>query len=749
MRADSGRNGFLGRPDGLSGTPASAGRAGEGGGPSRVSGGELGADAAQTGELPPVGAATTAEFLRVMADSGEAGGARDDDEDDGAPVPGVLVFRPRAGADVPRSEREGDARVDAPAIGDAPATGGAPTAAEAPGMTEPLPVLDARTHADTGEHASGGSGSGGGHRGTSRLHAALSGRAARLTLRVAGLALGVVVLVGGGFALGTRFGTQVVDRVFPSVAANRPQEQPRSVELADGYDGALTRRVAAAAADVTANALSAPSLDEATAGAIGGVLTSSGDVDAAYLTQEEYDRRQRLASGAGAGIGASFVDGDDGPVVALIAQGSPAQDVGLRPGDTVVALDGRRDALSAVELTDALAQAAGTDVELTWVSAAHGAGGASGAEETAATLRPSDEVTAPLVDARLEGETGVLTLLRLGTGVADGLAQAISDLTGRGATSFVLDLRDSAGDDLSEALRVASLFMEGGTVATATTRDGTERLDVIAGLHVTDAPLVLLVSNDTAGAAEILAGALQDHQRALVVGELTHGTGGTQALRTLSFGGALSYTTATYETPDGYAIQGQGIAPDLLASPTVTRAARLAAGPADDGQLKVAVDAARAWERDGSIAIEGLSNAPGPQTEAFDQARKALEEAQLRAAAAQVSAADAVGSTTGADTAGGQAAQGAGASAAGEPGEQTAQGGDAPIPAGDPESDARTPEDAAANQDAPADAQPAGEGDVPADAAADDVPAADEGLAAEPAADDEPAAPDAPAEARS
>ena len=770
-KGDSG--GLHGRLDGLLGRFADADRAGVAGGPSRVSGtsgvedargmgaegagktGELpavgGPDAAEMGELPAVDAAgaaktgelpvagglgaadadetgelpavradagTTAEFLRVApaeaadgsavegaADSADAGESAAGDADD-APVPGVLIFRPKGQAEEPVA---GSSPVSFVPAG--PAATSDDSAAETTAF-EPV----ARRRPGSFGAGKGGSGNGGDDgTGDSRLHAALSGRGARIVLRVAGAALGVVVLMGGGFALGARFGADVVDAVFPSVAANRPQEQLPAADLTDGYEGALSRRVAAAAADVEAGALMSPSLDEATAGAIGGVLASAGDVDAAYLTQEEYERYQRLAAGSNVGIGASFVDGERGPVVALVSQGSPAEEAGLRPGDVIVAVNGDRDDLpSAAGLADLLAGEAGIQVELTWVrppvnagevavspgagddaaatpddgnaAAASDGGAAAGAGEpedavaadgiahhsdadgdatdgegdgpegaaagnaaageptqdgaqagaasevapveTTATLRLTEGATAPLVSGHLEGSTGVLTLLRFAPGVADELAAALSDLLESGATSFVLDLRDNPGGELFEAARVASLFMEGGTVAVATTREGEERLEVTPGLFVTDAPLTVLVSENTASAAEILAGGLQDHQRALVVGELTHGKGSSQTIRTLSFGGAISYTTAAYATPDGHEIQGQGIAPDLLVAPFGSVEGRLAAGIEGDAQLVTAVEAARAWEQGGTIAIEGLSNAPGPQQEAFDQAREARRAAR-------------------------------------------------------------------------------------------------------------------------
>ena len=612
-------------------------------------------DAGATGVLPTAGdrgadVEDTDAFMPVRA--GEEDAAADDD----APVPGVLVFRPsRHGSASPDETAGAGELVDVPPAGRAEKTDAFPPvgegfSAEATGSLSRRAAGNAVARACRNLFSRGAKAEGPADRGGKAARSSGGARfvppsdhaGLRRALWGIGLALGAVVLVGGGFALGTRFGDQVVDAVFPSVAANRPLPEAQTVELTDGYDGSLSRRVSAAAADVVAYALDAPSLDEVTAGAITGVLTSAGDMDAAYLTQEEYERYQRLAAGVSVGVGASFIDGRDGAVVALVGEGSPADEAGLTPGDTIVAVNGERRSWSSAELTDALAGEVGAQVELTWIgpdsqAAQEPAGADEGAEETTATMSLVDD-GAPIVASRLDGTTGILTLLRFAPGAADRLASAIDDLVQGGATSFVLDLRDNPGGELSEFIHVASLFMEGGTIATAATRDGVERLEVTPGLYVTDAPLVVLVSNNTASAAELLAGALQDHQRALIAGELTHGKGSSQTLRTLSFGGALSYTTATYETPDGTAIQHEGIAPDLLVAPASRTEERLAAsaqGQADP-QLTAAVGAALSWQQGGSVAIEGLSNAPGPQQEAFEQARTALESAREEAIAARV-----------------------------------------------------------------------------------------------------------------
>lgn len=242
----------------------------------------------------------------------------------------------------------------------------------------------------------------------------------------------------------------------------------------------------------------------------------------------------------------------------------------------------------------------------------------------AAQETDGDEPKEPTV---VEG-VGVVTVDRLGTGSAEAVARELDDLASRGVAGIVLDLRRASGGSMNEAAAVASLFLNGGTVAEVIAHDGSvERLAADASSRAYTGPLAVLVSTKTAGATEALTAALQDHQRALVVGEVTAGVGTVPTVKTLSFGGAVSYAVAEFRTPDGYVVDGRGLAPDLV----VPASTEDADDPESDGQLAAAVALVATWADDDSISVEGLTNAPGPQAEAVEQAR-ALEEA-LRSAA--------------------------------------------------------------------------------------------------------------------
>ncbi|MBM7000517.1 hypothetical protein I3I95_10400 [bacterium] len=477
------------------------------------------------------------------------------------------------------------------------------------------------------------------------------------------ISVGAVALLVGGFAAGVTRGQDVLRVVAPSVADDlAPQPVTVVEQLSDGYNGALARRVAAVAQDMSGVALETPSLDDATAGALGGLLGTLGN-GGEYLDQDDYEAWEARLSG--------------------------------------------------------------------------------------------DE---PVVGARLVGSVGVIRLTTFASGTADRVAAAAEDLLGRGATALVLDLRGCEGGLVDEGVRVASLFLRGGTVASERADDGVRTLDADAGLHLTDAPLAVLVSNDTRETAEVVTGALQDHRRALVVGDLTAGDGHLCVTRTLSFGGAVRYPVALFETPDDYAIEGAGVAPDLIVGmdkasrdqpepgegmpsdgpddratssndrdgahasssrdassaadvreATVTAPTSLtsavatlgatddadvtdakaaeaptsgdpaagqgsdtvadahadatdaAGAQADDGtrdaQLAAAIAAVRAWVASGSMNVEGLSNEPGPQRSAFAAARDALEAAPSDGQGATAAREEGGQQVTGAATTSADAAQ--------------------------------------------------------------------------------------------
>jgi carboxyl-terminal processing protease len=163
----------------------------------------------------------------------------------------------------------------------------------------------------------------------------------------------------------------------------------------------------------------------------------------------------------------------------------------------------------------------------------------------------------------LAGQVGYLELKAFPKWVPEELAAALEFLEAQGCQGLILDLRNNPGGYLEAALEIASLFLiEGKPVVQVVGRDRQARVINARGPGQ-DLPLVILVNKDTASAAEILAGALQDNQAALLVGTTTFGKGAIQTVFPLTNGGALKLTTDYYYTPGGQAIQGTGLKPDI------------------------------------------------------------------------------------------------------------------------------------------------------------------------------------------
>ncbi|NLG10347.1 MAG: PDZ domain-containing protein [Coriobacteriaceae bacterium] len=327
------------------------------------------------------------------------------------------------------------------------------------------------------------------------------------------------------------------------------------------------------------------SLDADTSTAIRALLESSGDQYARYFTKEELAEYQRMTRGEYYGIGIVLTARDELIRVLDVYPDSPAQEAGIKPDDILVAIDGVRKQWELSEATEAIHRDEGDQVTIIWMR--------DGQERTTPlTLR---SVTVPNCTWELQGDVGYIRLYRYREGSAEEIRTAVTELEKLGAGGFILDVRDNPGGLLSQSIDVTSLFVERGTVVEIETKNRIERKQV-SGKIATNKPLVYLVNSRSASASELVGAALQDHGRATIVGEKTFGKGTVQDMRELSFGGALKYTIAHYYSPDGVAIDGVGITPDIEVAPG-----------AEDPQLAAALDALRAMiGTDGTIDTGGV-----------------------------------------------------------------------------------------------------------------------------------------------
>ncbi|MFG2693838.1 S41 family peptidase [Kitasatospora sp. NPDC048407] len=281
------------------------------------------------------------------------------------------------------------------------------------------------------------------------------------------------------------------------------------------------------------------------------LVGASGDRWAAYLSPQQY---RDFTGGRYPGVGLTVERSADGPTeVAEVLPGSPAARAGIAAGDRLVSVDGVPAAqLPVTELVSRLrGGAAGSEVV---VGVQDGDGpvrelGLTRAELAAReveTDRPSPGVARIAVHAFTKGVAGQVRA------------------AAAGARGVVLDLRGNSGGLVEEAVGVASAFLDGGPVASYQARGEHRELTATPGGD-TAVPLVVLVDGGTMSAAELLAGALQDRSRAVLVGERTFGKGTVQQPSTLADGSVLELTVGRYQTPAGRSPDGTGVQPDVPA----------------------------------------------------------------------------------------------------------------------------------------------------------------------------------------
>ena len=296
-------------------------------------------------------------------------------------------------------------------------------------------------------------------------------------------------------------------------------------------------------------------------GAIEGMTNAVGDTGHTdFMTPAERAQRNDSLSGSYVGIGVRIEPDDAGqPRINAVFDGSPAEKAGLVPDDVIVAVDGKRtEGASMDDVASWVRGEAGSTVKIT---IRHGT---DGLERTVSITRADVPVQAVSWTMVPGTKTALIQLEQFSNGAADTMVKTLKDARAAGADRIVLDLRGNPGGYVNEAVGVASQFLTSGLVYVERNAQGqTTDHPVSAGGVATDLPLVVLVDGNTASAAEIVSGALQDAGRAKVVGETTFGTGTVLGEFDLSDGSALRVGTVEWLTPKGRRIWHEGIAPDV------------------------------------------------------------------------------------------------------------------------------------------------------------------------------------------
>ena len=297
--------------------------------------------------------------------------------------------------------------------------------------------------------------------------------------------------------------------------------------------------------------------------AIDGML-SSLDPHSGYLAPESFQDMQVDTKGAFGGLGIEVTQEDGFVKVVSPMDGTPAFEAGIKAGDFITHVDSEATlGLTLAEAVEKMRGPVGSEIVLTIVRV--------GETDPLEIIIVRDVIK--LTAAKVRSEDKVI-IIRVTTfneqttpNIKDGIKTQLSKLGGlKNITGFVLDLRNNPGGLLSEAISVTDMFLSKGEIVSTRGRienDG-ERYNATSGDLAEGKPIVLIINGGSASASEIVAGALQDHNRAIVMGTKSFGKGSVQSILPIGKEGAIRLTTARYYTPSGRSIQSLGVAPDII-----------------------------------------------------------------------------------------------------------------------------------------------------------------------------------------
>mgnify|MGYP000029019131 CR=1 FL=1 len=289
-------------------------------------------------------------------------------------------------------------------------------------------------------------------------------------------------------------------------------------------------------------------------------MLSELDPHSSYLDSDAYDSLRETTQGEFGGIGIE-VGLEDGQLTVITPiDDTPAERAGLRARDAILRIDETpTDRMSLQEAVDMMRGEPGSSIELTVISAGDGA-------PRTVTLAREIIRTESVKSELLSPGYGYLRVSQFQSRTGDQVLSALAELTEDGPLSgLVLDLRNNPGGVLQAAVDVADAFLDSGLIVYTDGRLADSKMSFSASRRTAapDVPLVILVNGGSASAAEIVAGALQDQRRGVVMGTESFGKGSVQQIMPLGNGEGLKLTTALYYTPNGRSIQAQGIEPDV------------------------------------------------------------------------------------------------------------------------------------------------------------------------------------------
>jgi carboxyl-terminal processing protease len=295
--------------------------------------------------------------------------------------------------------------------------------------------------------------------------------------------------------------------------------------------------------------------------AIREMLERLNDPYTRFMDPEEFRSMQIDTSGELTGVGIQLAQDEETKNLVVISpiEDSPAFTAGILAQDVIVKIDGQ--STEGMDVNQAVSLIRGP----------------AGSEVTLTVKRGNQELDFRLQRARIElhpvrytvqdgpmGKVGYIRLTQFSANAADEMKEAIEDLESKGITGYIMDLRSNPGGLLYASIDIARMWINEGTIVSTVDRQGVSDQQAANNTALTSKPLVVLVDGSSASASEILSGALQDNNRAVLVGTQTFGKGLVQSVRGLGDGSGLAVTVAKYLTPSGRDINHAGIEPDVV-----------------------------------------------------------------------------------------------------------------------------------------------------------------------------------------
>ena len=358
-----------------------------------------------------------------------------------------------------------------------------------------------------------------------------------------------------GFIAGGIFFNQIDKTALMAQAKNGSEDKNRVYEQLNLFGEVFDRIRSGYVEDVNSSDL--------ISAAIRGMLTSL-DPHSGYMPPESFQDMQVDTRGAFGGLGIEVTQEDGFVKVVSPMDGTPASEAGIQSGDFITHVDGEAIlGLTLSEAVDKMRGPVGSEVSLTIVRNLD--------EEPFDVVIIRDVIKLTAARVRVEDDVIIVRVTTFNEqttpNIKKGIKEKIDELSGKDNVSgFIIDLRNNPGGLLSEAISVSDMFLNQGEIVSTRGRNNgqAKRYSASKGDLAENKPIIVLINGGSASASEIVAGALQDHKRAVILGTKSFGKGSVQSVIPLGENGAMRLTTARYYTPSGRSIQALGVVPDII-----------------------------------------------------------------------------------------------------------------------------------------------------------------------------------------